>query len=255
MYARVIVFIPPIIPALPSSHAFSVKISFHIITITHLRLHCRAPLFSFSFTRPISRFLVFLYEFWFLSLSSRLRLAQRSVRELGCELGLLEGSLDGRPNQLGALGGIDTSPNTSLSVVIHDRDGLLVVRYQSLLEGLGVIVRSLDQGLTSRVIGHRLLGRVEFTVVRSTRSRVDESTGDSGDEQGVGNLELESSVELLVLGVKHGIKLLGLRDSSGETIEDETGGVGEVHESRVQMGVGDQDVSLYFVQQLLNDIY
>lgn len=51
---------------------------------------------------------------------------------------------------------------------------------------------------------------------------MDESTGDSRDEEGVGNLELDGVVDLLVLGSEHGSELLSLRNGSGESIEDES---------------------------------
>ena len=38
--------------------------------------------------------------------------------------------------------------------------GLLVVGSQTLLEGFGVVVRTLDEGFAGLVIGHGLLGRV-----------------------------------------------------------------------------------------------
>jgi hypothetical protein len=51
---------------------------------------------------------------------------------------------------------------------------------------------------------------------------VDESTGDSGDEEGIGDSELDSVVEGSLGGCKHGIQLGSLRNSSGESIKDET---------------------------------
>jgi hypothetical protein len=64
---------------------------------------------------------------------------------------------------------------------------------------------------------------LELLVVRSTRLGVDESAGDSGDEESVGDLELDGVVDGLVLRGEHGTELLGLGDSSGETVEDESG--------------------------------
>lgn len=53
---------------------------------------------------------------------------------------------------------------------------------------------------------------------------MDESTGDSRDEETIGNLELDSMVDLLVLGREHASELLSLGDGSGESVEDESGG-------------------------------
>lgn len=51
---------------------------------------------------------------------------------------------------------------------------------------------------------------------------MDQSASDTGDEQRVVDLELHSVLELLVALSKHGVETLSLRNSSGETIEDET---------------------------------
>ena len=51
---------------------------------------------------------------------------------------------------------------------------------------------------------------------------MDESTSDSGDEKGVGDLELDGVIDLLVLGREHGSELLSLRNGSGESVEDES---------------------------------
>ena len=52
---------------------------------------------------------------------------------------------------------------------------------------------------------------------------MDESTGDSGDEEGIGDSELDSVVERSLGGCKHGIEFGSLGNSSGESIKDETG--------------------------------
>lgn len=51
---------------------------------------------------------------------------------------------------------------------------------------------------------------------------MDQSTGDSGDEEGVGDLELDGVVDGLVLGLEHVSELLSLGNSSGEAVEDES---------------------------------
>lgn len=126
------------------------------------------------------------------------------------------------PHHLGALGGIDTRPDTSLAVVVHYRSGLLVVGSQPLSQGLNVVIGPLDKGLSGDIICHVLFGRVEFSVVGPSGCRVDESTSDSGNQKAVRDLKLKGLVKLLLVVGKHGIELLGLYDSSGETIENES---------------------------------
>lgn len=123
-----------------------------------------------------------------------------------------------------------------------------MVGRKSSSEGLDVVVGSLNEGLSGEVVSHRLLrgaGRhrdeqndqssdplrtrsesskntLELLVVRSSGSGVDESTGDSRDEERVGDLELDGVVDLLLLGLEHRVELLGLGDRSGESVKDET---------------------------------
>jgi len=51
---------------------------------------------------------------------------------------------------------------------------------------------------------------------------VDQTTGDTGDEKGVRDTELDGVVQRLFALGKHAIQLGGLADSSWETIQDET---------------------------------
>jgi hypothetical protein len=78
---------------------------------------------------------------------------------------LAEDSRQAVPDNVGVLSGIDTVPDTLLSVVVDDRDGLFVVRIQTLLQGLSVVVGSLNEGFAGDVVSEGLLGRVEFDVV------------------------------------------------------------------------------------------
>jgi hypothetical protein len=50
---------------------------------------------------------------------------------------------------------------------------------------------------------------------------VDQPSGDPADEETVRDLELESLVELLLLGLEHVVELFGLDDGAWEAIEDE----------------------------------
>lgn len=97
-----------------------------------------------------------------------------------------------------------------------------MVSRQTLSQSISVIIGTLDQGLASDIVGHVALGRVEDLVVRAAGGGVDETTGDTGDEESVVDLEFDGVLELLLTGEKHFVEALGLSDGSGEAIEDET---------------------------------
>lgn len=59
-------------------------------------------------------------------------------------------------------------------------------------------------------------------MVAPSAGRVDETASDAANEELVVNLELDGVLELLLLGDEHLIQLLGLRDSTRESIKDET---------------------------------
>lgn len=58
-------------------------------------------------------------------------------------------------------------------------------------------------------------------MVTPTARGVDQSTSNSGDQQDVGDLELDSVVDSLFALGKHGIELGSLGNGTGETVEDE----------------------------------
>lgn len=62
----------------------------------------------------------------------------------------------------------------------------------------------------------------ELLVVTSTGSRVDQSTGNSGNEQVVVDEELDGVFERLLALLEHLIELLSLGNVTRETVEDET---------------------------------
>lgn len=97
-----------------------------------------------------------------------------------------------------------------------------MVGSETLGQGLGIVVGTLDERLAGNVVLHLLLGRVEDLVVRAAGGRVHQTAGDTGHEQGVVNLQLNGVLELLLAGSKHVIQALGLSNSPGETIQDET---------------------------------
>lgn len=134
---------------------------------------------------------------------------------------LLEDAQDVLPHSSGLLAGINTSPDVGLLVVVDDGGGLVVVGGQTLGEGGLVVIGTLDEGLASDVVGHGLLGRVEDLVVRTTGSGVNETTGDTGDEQAVVDAELNGVLERLLTGLEHGVEALGLGDGTREAVKDE----------------------------------
>jgi hypothetical protein len=125
------------------------------------------------------------------------------------------------PHLLRVLGSIDALPDTGLLVVAHNGLGLLVEGDEALLEGVGVVVGSLDQSLAGDIVNHLLLGGVEDLVVGSARGGVDQSAGDSGHQQIVGDLELHGLFEGLLLLREHFVELLSLGDGSGEAVQNE----------------------------------
>jgi hypothetical protein len=125
------------------------------------------------------------------------------------------------PDLAGLLAGVDALPDASVLVVADDGGGLGVVGGEALLEGLGVVVGALDEGLARDVVLHVHLGRVEGAVVGAARGRVDEAAGDAGDEQGVVDLELNGVLQGRLLLRQHLVEGLGLGDRPREAVEDE----------------------------------
>lgn len=68
---------------------------------------------------------------------------------------------------------------------------------QPLFESLCVVIRPLDQRLSGEVVGHGLFWRRELLVIGASRGRMDEASGDTGDEERVLHAELDGVVELL----------------------------------------------------------
>lgn len=97
-----------------------------------------------------------------------------------------------------------------------------MVGHQTLLEGVGVVVRTLDQRLASDVVLHVLLRRVEDLVVRAARGRVDQTTSNTVDQQLVVNLELNGIAKRRLALGKHRVQTLGLGNGSGKAVQNET---------------------------------
>ncbi|GAO51897.1 hypothetical protein G7K_5985-t1 [Saitoella complicata NRRL Y-17804] len=133
-------------------------------------------------------------------------------------------SKDGRqrgPNDLRRLRSVNARPDTLGAVVVDNRSSLSVVSRQTLAEGLGVIVGTLDERLAGNVVSHGHLWWVELLVVGTTGSGVDQTTSDTRNEEGVIDLQLDRVIQLLLPLLEHGVQLVGLGDSTGETVEDE----------------------------------
>lgn len=158
---------------------------------------------------------------------------------LGLVLVAVEDGQQALPNLAGLLAGVDGLPDARLLVVAHDRGSLLVVGGEALLEGFGIVVGPLDQGLARDVVGHGLLWRVEGQVVAPARGRVHQPARDARHQQGVVDLQLHSVLKLLVALPQHLIEALGLRHGTGEAVEDESGrGEGRVSNKRLALETG-----------------
>jgi len=81
--------------------------------------------------------------------SSKVRIVSHSLSALLGALLLTNGGKKGGPDVVGGLGGIDGGEDALLLVVLDDRDGLGVVGLEPLLEGVSVVVSTLDEGLAS----------------------------------------------------------------------------------------------------------
>lgn len=129
---------------------------------------------------------------------------------------------DRAPNLLGVLCSINTTPNAGFLVVADDGGSLSMVSDQSPFEGLGVIIRTLDQKFAGDIVLHCLFGGVENLVVRSAGSRMDETAGDTVNEEFIVNLELDGVLQGGFAVLQHGVKTLGLGNGTGETVQNES---------------------------------
>jgi len=135
---------------------------------------------------------------------------------------LLENTEQALPHLTGLLAGVDAAPDAGLLVVLRHRSGLSVVGGQTLGQGIGIVIGTLDQRLAGDVVLHLGLGGVEDLVVRAAGGRVHQTAGDTSHEQGIVNLQLNGVFELLLTIRKHVVQALGLRDGPRETIQNET---------------------------------
>lgn len=134
---------------------------------------------------------------------------------------LLEDVKHALPDLARLLRGVDLLPDAGVAVVVNDGASLLVVGTETLAESALVVVRALDERLAGDVVDHVGLRGVEDLVVRAAGGGVHETASDTGDEELVGDLELDGVLERLGLGLEHAVELDGLGNSAREAIEDE----------------------------------
>mmetsp|Transcript_33674 Transcript_33674/g.72842 ORF Transcript_33674/g.72842 Transcript_33674/m.72842 type:complete len:317 (-) Transcript_33674:76-1026(-) len=132
-----------------------------------------------------------------------------------------QGLLDLRGDLGGRSVGLDVGD--LVRVVLDDGSSLGVESRQAGLDGLGVVILSLDQGLAREVVQSRRLGRRELLVVGPAAARVDPATRHTLNQELIGDLEAEDLVDLDASGGEHLVELLRLRDGSWEAVEDEAG--------------------------------
>jgi hypothetical protein len=136
---------------------------------------------------------------------------------------LLENVKHALPDLARLLRGIDLLPDAGVAVVVNDGAGLLVVGTETLAEGALVVVGSLDERFAGDVVDHVGLRGVEDLVVRAAGGGVHETASNTGDEELVGDLELDGVLKRLGLGLEHAVELDGLGNSAREAIENEAG--------------------------------
>ena len=83
------------------------------------------------------------------------------------------------------------------------------------------VVTSFDKGLAREIIDACDLGRVEKDIVTSSTGSVDQSSGDSLDENLVCDLEINDLVDTYALLGEQAVEYLRLIGGSGEAVEDE----------------------------------
>ena len=152
---------------------------------------------------------------------------------------LVENAEQALPHLAGLLAGVNAAPDAGLLVVLAHGGGLSVVGGQTLGQGFGVVIGTLDQGLAGDVVLHVGLRGVEDLVVRAAGGRVHQTASDTSHEQRVVNLQLNGVSELLLAHSKHVIQALGLRDGPRETIQNETVISMSVYQSVRSSGGGD----------------
>lgn len=147
--------------------------------------------------------------------------------------------LEVTPDNARRLGGVDPNPKPLLLVILDNGSGLRVVSGQTLSERIDVVIGSLDQRLASSIIRHGLLRRakfqncqkkqprkregnqLEFSMVRASTGRMDQTPSNPRDEKMVNDRQLDDVVQFLLAILEHRIELLGLRNSAWKTVQHE----------------------------------
>ena len=120
------------------------------------------------------------------------------------------------------LASIQALPDAILPIVVYYRSGLLMIGAKSLLERIGIVIASLHKSFASNIILHMFLGRVEGSVVGTTRGGVNETSSNTSNKKRVINLKLNGMLQGLFALREHLVKTLSLGYGSGEAIQDET---------------------------------
>lgn len=127
------------------------------------------------------------------------------------------------PDLTWLLAGIDRPPYPRFLIIADDGGGLVVVGHQTLLERVLIVVGALYQRFTRNVVGHVPLGRVEDSVIRSTRRGMDQTARYSRDEEAVIYLHFHSVHERLFSLSKHLVQSRCLGNSPRKPIQNEAG--------------------------------
>lgn len=125
------------------------------------------------------------------------------------------------PDLLRRLAGVKTPPDTFLLVKVGDGRSRLVVRLETLLESVGIVVRTLNKRLSGNVVLAGNLRGSKLDVVGAARGRVHKTASDTADQEVVLDLELDGVLDRLLASVKHLVQLLRLNHGTGEAVQDE----------------------------------
>lgn len=94
-------------------------------------------------------------------------------------IALVQHGLDLLPDVTHISGSIEGGQDVLLTVVSHERRGVLSVRVESLAQRGFVVVAALHEGLASDVVLAGHARGLEVDVVRATRGHVDQATSDA----------------------------------------------------------------------------
>lgn len=119
----------------------------------------------------------------------------------------LDDSHEIAPDSLWRLGGIKTRPDALVTVVIDDWSGLLMISLKSFAKSLLIVIGSTYQRLARDVVLSRLFRRLELFMISSATGRMNKTTTDASDQQGIVNVKLNSMIKLLFVLRHHFVQL------------------------------------------------